>query len=489
VALRSENAEKLVFDNGRNLRKIHKEIRELYLADERPWVVGYSGGKDSTTTLQLIWNAIAELPPKKRRKIVYVISSDTLVETPVIVDFINQTIKRINQFAVQKNMPFRAEKLKPPITQSFWVNLIGRGYAAPQQKFRWCTDRLKIQPSNNFIMEKISKHGEVILVLGVRRSESMTRAQVMSLYRIQGTILSRHSYFPRAFVYTPIEDFTLDDVWDYLLLNPSPWGNDNKDLVTLYRNATGECPLVLDDTTPSCGGSRFGCWVCTVITRDKSMETLISSGEEWMRPLLDIRNFLASTQDPKMKPFYREYKRRQGMVSFKSDGSGVISRGPYKLKFCKDILGRVLKAQMDVRSKGRDPDMQLILPEELHEIRRIWRTERGDWEDSVPHIYREITGSDLDWIQDDLGSFSEKESRLLEQICEAKGVPVRLVSKLLDVEMQLQGMSRRSSIYAKIERILAEEWRTEEDLLRYIKDHNLMSRDNNLVPKEAGGPK
>jgi len=451
---------------------MHREIQELYLADKRPWIVGYSGGKDSTTALQLVWNAIEGLPPEERKKTVYVISSDTLVETPVIIDFINQTIRRVNEVAIQKNMPFQAEKVKPPITQSFWVNLIGRGYPAPQQSFRWCTDRLKIQPSRDFMLERISRRGEIVLVLGVRRSESMTRAQVMSLYQIPGTVLSRHSDIPRAYVYTPIEDWTLTDVWAYLLQSPSTWGNNNRDLVTLYRNATGECPLVVDDTTPSCGGSRFGCWVCTVVTHDRSTEALIDSGEEWMRPLLEIRDFLASTQEPEMKPLYREYKRRQGMVSFKSDGSGIISRGPYKLEFCKEILRRVLKAQMDVRTKGPDPNMHLILPEELHEIRRIWRMERGDWEDSIPQIYRQITGSDLEWIKDDLGSFSGMESHLLDEICRTHEVPARLVTKLLDAEMQLQGMSRRSSIYNRIEQILGEEWRTEKEILQDIKGNN-----------------
>lgn len=418
-----------------------------------------------------MWNAIFELQPEKRKKTVYVISSDTLVETPVIVDFINKTIRGINEMANKSDMPFQAEKLKPPITETFWVNLIGRGYSAPQQSFRWCTDRLKIRPSNNFITEKISKHGEVVLILGVRRSESTTRAQVMSLYQIPGTILSRHSHFPRAYVYTPIKDFSLDDVWDYLLLCPSPWENDNTDLVRLYRYATGECPLVIDTNTPSCGGSRFGCWVCTVVTRDKSMEALVAKGEEWMRPLLEIRDLLASTQDPKVKPLYREYKRRQGMVSFKTDGSGVIARGPYKLEFCKEVLRRLLLSQIEVRKKGPDPNMQLILPQELHEIRRIWRMERGDWEDSVPRIYRQVTNTDLEWVQDDLGSFSERESRLLDEICKSYEVQTRLVSKLLDAEMQLQGMSRRSSVYNRIEQILSEEWRTEEEMIQDFKGH------------------
>ena len=37
------------------------EIKTLYLSDDIPWVVGYSGGKDSTAVLQLVWLAIAEL--------------------------------------------------------------------------------------------------------------------------------------------------------------------------------------------------------------------------------------------------------------------------------------------------------------------------------------------------------------------------------------------------------------------------------------------
>lgn len=455
----------------KNWQAIRKEAQKTYLADERPWVIGYSGGKDSTSSMQLVWEGIAGLPPEQRRKPVYVISSDTLVETPIIVDFINDTHKRINEIAAQKKMPFQAQKLKPLLTQTFWVNLIGRGYPAPWQGFRWCTDRLKIDPSNRFILEKISKHGEVVLVLGVRRSESITRAQSMSLYQIPGTKLSRHSKFARAYVYTPIKDWTLDDVWDYLLMNESPWGNNNRDLVKLYRKATGECPLVIDDTTPPCGNSRFGCWVCTVIKYEKSITSLVNSGEKWMQPLLELRNFLASTQDPAVKPLYRDYKRRQGMVSFKSDGSGVISRGPYKLEFCKDILQRLLKTQIHARSKGPNPNIQLILPQELHEIRRIWRTERGDWQDSVPKIYREVTGNDLDWVRDDLGTFTARENGLLNEICGKHQTPLRLVTKLLDEEMQTQGMRKRSSIYNRIEKALREEWRTEEEVLREAREH------------------
>jgi DNA sulfur modification protein DndC len=430
--------------------------------------VGYSGGKDSTTALQLIWYALADLPPEKRTKPVYVISSDTLVETPIIIDRIHGALHKINEVSKAKGMPFHAEKVQPLISKTFWVNLIGRGYPAPQQMFRWCTERMKIQPADRFITDKISKHGTVVVVLGVRRSESMTRAQVMSLYQIKGSLLSRHSSFPSAHVYTPIRDFSLNDVWSYLLQVPCPWGDDNRDLVALYQTAnSGECPLVVDKTTPSCGNSRFGCWVCTVIVQDKSMEALIDSGEEWMEPLLEIRNLLASTQDPSVKHRYREYKRRKGTVDFNRSNSGKIVPGPYKLEFCKQMLRKVLLAEQYVRNKGPDPNMQLIRREELDEIRRIWRIERGDWEDSVPRIYKEVVGANLPWTRDDIGPFQDSDLRLLETICKEKNLPPMLVIKLIGAELSAQGMSRRSSIYSKIEAALREEWRSEEEVLKH----------------------
>ena len=285
-----------IFDR-RSLSDIHAEIQEVYLSDSRPWVVGYSGGKDSTTALQLVWYALEELAPEQRQKPVYVITSDTLVETPVIVDYITGTLQRIEQTARREGMPFQTHIVKPQIQETFWVNLIGKGYPAPYTRFRWCTDRMKIKPANRFILDKVAEYGEAVLVLGSRKGESATRNQVLSLYKIKDSLLSRHTSLPNAFVYTPIVDFGLNDVWVYLFQVPSPWGNDNKQLFALYRNANaGECPLVVDDSTPSCGNSRFGCWTCTVVRQDRSMEAMIDNGEDWMMPLLEFRDFLASTQ-------------------------------------------------------------------------------------------------------------------------------------------------------------------------------------------------
>lgn len=444
-----------------NVAKVYKQIQEVYLKYPHPWVIGYSGGKDSTATLQLVWYALAQLPPEQRQKPVYVISSDTLVETPLIVNYIDETLDRINRCATEVGMPFQAQKLTPRLDDTFWVNLIGRGYPAPNSIFRWCTDRLKISPSNRFILSKVAEHGEVILVLGSRRGESTTRDQVLKMHRFRGYLLARHGQLAGAWVYMPVEHFSTDDIWTYLLQTPSPWGSDNRNLASLYRTAQeGECPLVVDDTTPSCGNSRFGCWTCTVVDRDKSMEAMIDAGEEWLIPLLEFRDWLADTQDPAVKPRQREYKSRDGRVKITSDGQ--LRWRTYTLEFSKEMLRRLLTTQLTVQQY--DPEFRLISQEELKEIRRLWLTERQDWEDSIPKIYDQITGESLDWEYNDVSMPGELELELLQQFAQTHAVPVKLVQKLIDAEWQYYGMRRRGLIHKTIEKILKEDWRSLEEI-------------------------
>jgi DNA sulfur modification protein DndC len=451
------------------LEALYEQTRRVYLADSRPWVIGYSGGKDSTTCLQIVWYALAGLPADKVTKPVYVISSDTLVESPVIVQQIKTTLARIEAAAKGKGLPFYTDIVTPQVTDTFWVNLIGRGYPAPYKRFRWCTDRLKIQPANRFIMSKVAKYGEVVLVLGVRRSESATRAQVMSLHRRHGESLSRHSDLTSAWVYTPIEDWSVNDVWTYLLTCPSPWGNENRELVTMYRNAqAGECPLVVDTKTSSCGNSRFGCWTCTVVDRDKTMEALIENGEDWMEPMLELRDWLSKTQDPSKKREIRDFRRRDGHVHLWGDNKEKIIWGPFKFEFRKDILRRLLRVQKAVQASGPDPETSMISMAELEEIRRLWRVELSDWEDCVPRIFEEEIGTPYKWLHDDLSTGSAMEAQALEQVASNHDLPPKLISELIDIERSLNGMHRRSTIYDRIDIVLRKDWRSEQEVLSGI---------------------
>lgn len=458
----------------RSIADIYQEIREVYRTNPMPWVIGYSGGKDSTAALQLIWCALRELPHEQLTKPIFVIATDTLVETPLIVDHVNTNLGQIGRFAREAGLPITVHRLTPTVTDSFWVNLIGRGYPAPHSRFRWCTERMKIKPADAFILGKVAQHGEVVLVLGQRRAESQTRAQVMDDYRITGSLLSRHSTLPKAYVYTPIADFSTDDVWSYLLNVPSPWQGNNRDLASLYRSAqSGECPLVVDLSTPSCGNSRFGCWVCTVVERDRSMEALIDNGEEWMEPMLEFRDFLAATQEPERRKEVRDYRRRDGQVHFRKRGQGeLLIRGPYRLAFRKELLSRLLQVQAQVQRERPDLQLALISPEELYEIRRLWRVEAQDWEDSVPEIYRAATGHDLPWPQDDGALFGAAERALLAQICAEEQVPLGLMQALIESQQHQGALAGRTLIHARIDEVLRSEWRSEAEVIAAVETYH-----------------
>lgn len=433
---------------------LYKSVQEVYKSDDRPWVVGFSGGKDSTVVVQIIFYALSAMSKEDLTKPVYIISSDTMVENPKILQHINDQLLKMKKAANELQLPIHVEKVMPNIKNTFWVNLIGRGYPAPRQKFRWCTDRLKIDPANNFILNKVSEFGETVVVLGVRKSESSTRAQVMNTHKIEGKILRRHTKLPNSYVYAPIEDFSLDDVWTYLMQVPNPWGADNSDLLALYQDSQGECPLVIDNSTPSCGNSRFGCWVCTVVQEDKSLKGFIESGDEWLTPLLRFRNWLLENRD---NPDYREKKRMNGAVYLVGDDENKRKGlGPYTLEHRKEILRRLLETEKELQHPDH-PKYELITFDELKEIRRIW-FEKGDWEDSVVTIYEEVYGTKPNWDIEQSKFLESEDIKLLKQLCNEEDVEFELVQKLINLEFEHYGYKHRYGVLKDINRILNEEW-------------------------------
>ncbi len=462
----------------KTLEDIYEEIRSIYFSNSYPWIVGYSGGKDSTATLQLIWEALEKLPREKLNKPIYVLSSDTSIEIPKVINYVDKNLNLINKAAQRKGLPIQAVKVYPRVSDTFWVNLIGRGYPAPTKEFRWCTDRLKIEPSNRFVIETVNKYGEVVVVLGVRKSESLNREKTITEHKIGNHRLSRHSTLSGALVYTPIEDWTVEDVWNYLLNFESPWGGDNQELFEMYKQANaGEPPVVIGNlftvNEQSGGSSRFGCWVCTVVKKEKSLSSLIENGETWLKPLQKFREMLVETQDPEKKHIYRDYKRRNGSIYFVKgnckDGSKKLGRGPYKFEYRKFFLEKLLETEKEVNENNPyGEEIKLISIDELIEIRRIWRLEEGDWEDSVLKIYKKVYGKELEIPREEIGIFSAEDKKLIEMLSKEENVNPKLVIRLLNTCQYNIFSSRRTSLIRKLEKILREEWRSEEEILREV---------------------
>lgn len=451
----------LANSNGRKGASIGKDsvnglmetIRTLYLCDDIPWVIGYSGGKDSTATVQIVWLALSELPRESIKKQVHIINTDTMVESPVISKWVRKSLESMESAAEEQGLPFVTHRLTPAVDNTFWVNLIGRGYPFPRKKFRWCTDRLKIQPVNNFVKSAIAEHGEIVMVLGTRKAESQRRARTMEYYekRRVRELLSPNPTLANELVFSPLENWTDDDVWVFLMQYKNPWGHSNNELMTLYRGATAdnECPLMLDKSLPSCGKSRFGCWVCTMVERDKSMEAMIANDEEkeWMSALLEFRNKFGDEENDRDR---RSFRKMQGYLQ---GGHGRLNHGPYKKSVREDWLRDLLTIQKEINENGPDEfsQLELITIPELRVIRRIWVREKHEFDDSLPGIYEDVMGmpfDDPEWI--DTGSFAKTEWDILFETCRElypdEELCFEMMYSLIDIENTRSGMNKRNGI-------------------------------------------
>lgn len=107
-----------------------------------------------------------------------------------------------NYEASAPELHVEAHLIYPETKNTFWSLVIGLGYPTPEAPgFRWCTERLKINPSNAFTYNTIKKDGEIVILLGVRKAESSARSRSISSREIEGKILTRHDQIPKAYVY------------------------------------------------------------------------------------------------------------------------------------------------------------------------------------------------------------------------------------------------------------------------------------------------
>ncbi len=461
------------------------EMEMVYKSDNRPWIIGYSGGKDSTTVVQLAYKMILRLPEEERKKDIYIVSSDTLVENPIILSYLKNTNKLIRQHAVAHNLPIKTVMVHPEYNNTFWTNVIGKGFPTPRSmKFRWCTDRLKIFPINKYISNKVKENGEVVVLLGVRKSESIVRKRRIEKRSIDGFLLTPHSSLENTYVYNPIVDLTVNDVWQILLSNGgrNPWGGNNNILFELYKDGDGgECPFIMQSNdpekdTPTCANTRFGCWVCTVVKKDRSLQGFIESGEEWLIPLAEFREWLLDIRD---KSIYREKKKRSGKiyrvkklkkyltkeeieeiekegykVNIDEKGNEFYSLrgfGPFNFEGRKKILEELLKLENKV-------GIQLITLEELREIEKIWDEELDLSRTTLCKIYKKIKGKDLPWASYKVPLFDEEVLKEINHKCEQYNVEKDLMKSLLIQTNKNKNYSNKTKYRRIIEDLLNQQW-------------------------------
>lgn len=447
---------------------IINEMMYVYKHDDRPWLIGYSGGKDSSLLVSLVVETVLRMPEEQRTKKIYIVTSDTGVENPVVKKYMHTSSAKINEFSQKTNLNIKADIIYPETAQSFWSLVIGLGYPTPEPPgFRWCTERLKIHPMNKYTNAIIEKHGEVILLLGVRKAESLSRKRSISSREIEGKLLTPHSDIAKAYVYNPLTEIENELVWEYLLKNDgiSSWGVDMKYLFSLYQGEDlGEEQSVVGqidkDKIPVTGNSRFGCWCCTIVKVDKSLQKFIDNGSAELEPLREYRNWLVSIrQDPK----FRDNKRRNGKVYQKANGE--YGFGPFKMSARQEILRRLLILQ-------RDTGFNLITIEELKMIDTLWDLEGDLTRRKLVDIYYDVFGEKLMWDEYKEPLYDLEIINQIQEVAEESEIPFELITKLIVMINSNKYVAKSSKVKKEFDKLINQEWIHFETVKEGLKNEN-----------------
>lgn len=455
-------------DKFKVFEDIIEEMTYVYKHDNRPWLIGYSGGKDSSLLVSLVIEVVMRLPEYERNKKIFIVTSDTGVENPIVKNYMHTSSEKINEFSRRINANIQADIIYPDVSQSYWNLVIGLGYPTPEPPgFRWCTERLKIIPMNKYTNDIIEKYGQIVLLLGVRKAESLARMRSISSREIEGKILTPHSDINGAYVYNPLTEIKNELVWEYLLRNNgiSSWGVDMKYLFSLYQGENlGEEQSVIGeinkDKIPVTGNSRFGCWCCTIVKEDKSLQNFIDHGSTELIPLRDFRNWLVSIrQDPE----FRDNKRRNGKVYQKSNGE--YGFGPFKMSARQEILRRLLIVE-------RQTGFELITQDELKMIDTVWDSEGDLTRRKLVDIYYDVFGKRLPWDEYKEPLYEERVVEEIKKGAEEADIPFELITKLIVAINANKYVAKSSKVQKEFDKLINQEWIHYEAIKSGLKDEN-----------------
>jgi len=313
-------------------RSIEEEIAQL----AQRWkliAVTFSGGKDSTALTFALLNALDK--NKYKPKKVWVLYANTLVEPSPLLQTAQKSLHTFETLSRQVKIPVATKILTPELKDRFWVLLIGKGYPPPSVRFRWCSKRLKVKPVRNFLKQIKEKYKEFPLVLsGVRLNEGNNRRKNLSK-RLTKDRWMKYEGLKGCLVYVPLLNLNTKEIWEYIEYNEKKWSISMHHLKELYSV-----------TSSNINESRTGCWVCTLVRKDQSLEKLAQTTPELL-PLIEFKKFLLKVRDNKE-------------LRDKVEKNGKSYLGPLNTEIRREILKRLERIHK--------------LPlEEKREIYKIWR--------------------------------------------------------------------------------------------------------------------
>ena len=373
----------------------YKELVYMYMNDDRSFSVAYSGGKDSSITMDMVLKALLlykyiynnnDVLSKKT----YVIFSDTLLEMDPVIEGILNSINQIEIFGQKYQLNLDVRRVSPITKNTLFSLLIGKGYMIPRTDNRFCTDRMKILPQKKAILSILNENKKgFIAITGQRQDESADRKKRMKQLTIDGSF--KQHEFADCNLYAPIEHLSSNDVWIHIYNHKLEWIDANT-LGRVYAEAANdgdECRSLFEGfesgSTPGCSRSaRYGCWVCTLFDKDKTLNNL-SVHYDYLKDMEEFRNWLVQFRQASWddnRDVFIHGKHKMKLYDRNNHRKNMKIPGGYNLHFRKQILTRLLKTERKVIAQRGKP---LITDEELAYIQECW-VEDGDLEMSVKQI-------------------------------------------------------------------------------------------------------
>lgn len=362
-------------------------------------VIGYSGGKDSSSCVVIVFLAALQLlkqgitPPH-----IVVLNADTKVDNPEVDMHIRGELTKMVAFAEKHGLKIIVRRSRPALNDEWAVKILsGRSLPGYPDTQRDCQEGLKGTPMGRLrkqVFQALQEFGyqKPVSISGTRFDESVVRARNMKKRNESDTEVVANVKTGDLFL-SPIAKWREADVWE--LLNRCVSGDidmysDFDDLYRIYGDAGGGgCTYQAERSIVAkpCG-ARTGCWSCTPIGRDKSLENMIDGDERYayMRGLNRLQRYLLAIQYDFSKRNWIHRTIRHGYIAFWPD--------TFSSQTLSDLLAMCLTLDVEeaeaAQCLGIRRRFQIISAQALFAIDAYWSVNGLQKPFHALHLYREI---------------------------------------------------------------------------------------------------
>ena len=357
-------------------------IQQLFARGVVP-CVAFSGGKDSTALLMLAIMAAERAVEAGLKPILWVLNTDTGVESPVVWHHARSELHKASVFAEERGITMKIGVSKPSMSSSWILRIVG-GRALPSfpENNTDCSVEWKVQPMQK-LRRKLEKHlakelkTESCTLIGTRFSESQDRARKMNARGESAIEPVRNK--AEELVLAPIAMWSDDDVWEMLALvryGQIKSYTDTETLFAIYQDAgPTSCAVVNDSILTGAAssrggcGARTGCWTCVKVRTDASMENFLRKPEyAFMQGLNDLREFISATQ--------YDLSRRQWCGRTINHGYIAVRPDAYSPGMIRELFQYVLSLQATeneiASNTGKAPRFTIINLRDVIAVDALW---------------------------------------------------------------------------------------------------------------------